>query len=65
MKAADLREKDIPELNKQVMNLLREQFNLRIQHSTGQLAQTHQLNRVRRDIARTRTILREKEGAAA
>ncbi|MCC4263542.1 MULTISPECIES: 50S ribosomal protein L29 [Oceanimonas] len=63
MKAQDLREKSVEELNQELLNLLREQFNLRMQASTGQLAQTHNLKTVRRDIARVKTVLNEKAGA--
>jgi large subunit ribosomal protein L29 len=63
MKAQDLREKSVAELNEELMNLLREQFNLRMQAATGQLQQTHTLKAVRRDIARVKTVLNEKAGA--
>lgn len=63
MKAQDLRQKSVEELNKELLGLLREQFNLRIQASTGQLAQTHTVKQVRRDIARVKTVLNEKAGA--
>lgn len=63
MKAVELREKTVEELNTELLNLLREQFNLRMQGSTGQLSQTHLLKNVRRDIARVKTILTEKAGA--
>ncbi|PJC85756.1 50S ribosomal protein L29 [Vibrio sp. HA2012] len=63
MKAQDLREKSVAELNDELMNLLREQFNLRMQAATGQLQQTHTLKAVRRDIARVKTVLNEKAGA--
>ncbi|GAA3545370.1 MULTISPECIES: 50S ribosomal protein L29 [Zobellella] len=63
MKAQDLREKSVEELNQELLGLLREQFNLRIQASTGQLAQTHNLKNVRRDIARVKTVLNQKAGA--
>ncbi|ANP63516.1 MULTISPECIES: 50S ribosomal protein L29 [Vibrio] len=63
MKAQDLREKSVEELNAELMNLLREQFNLRMQAATGQLQQTHALKAVRRDIARVKTVLTEKAGA--
>lgn len=63
MKAQDLREKSVEELNAELMNLLREQFNLRMQAATGQLQQTHTLKAVRRDIARVKTVLTEKAGA--
>ena len=45
------------------LGLLRAQFNLRIQKSTGQLNQTHTIKQVRRDIARVKTVLNEKAGA--
>ncbi|ATG75464.1 50S ribosomal protein L29 [Zobellella denitrificans] len=63
MKAQDLREKSVEELNQELLGLLREQFNLRMQASTGQLAQTHNLKKVRRDIARVKTVLNQKAGA--
>ena len=60
MKAAELKEKSVEELNAELLNLLREQFNLRMQYSTGQLEKTDQLKKVRRNIARVKTILTEK-----
>lgn len=63
MNAAELREKSAEELNNTLLELLQEQFNLRMQNSTGQLSQTHQLRTVRRNIARVKTILTEKAGA--
>ena len=63
MKAQDLREKNVEELNAELLNLLREQFNLRMQAATAQLQQTHTLKAVRRDIARVKTVLTEKAGA--
>jgi large subunit ribosomal protein L29 len=63
MKAQDLREKSVDELNSELLNLLKEQFNLRMQAATGQLQQTHTLKVVRRDIARVKTVLTEKAGA--
>ncbi|WP_018693992.1 50S ribosomal protein L29 [Algicola sagamiensis] len=63
MKASDLREKSVEELKAELLDLLREQFNLRMQASTGQLAQTHMLKQVRRDIARVKTVLTQKAGA--
>ncbi|OOV86053.1 50S ribosomal protein L29 [Oceanospirillum linum] len=62
MKAAELREKSVQELNEQLETLLRDQFNLRMQKGTGQLNQTHLLQQVRRDIARVKTLLKEKAG---
>ena len=63
MKTAELKEKNAEELNAELLNLLREQFNLRMQHSTGQLEKTDQLRKVRRSIARVKTILTEKADA--
>ncbi len=63
MKASELKVKSVEELNAELLGLLREQFNLRMQAATGQLAQTHLLKTVRRDIARVKTILAEKAGA--
>ncbi len=63
MNTVELREKSVEELNNTLLELLREQFNLRMQNSTGQLAQTHLLKNVRRDIARVKTILNQKAGA--
>ncbi len=63
MKAQDLREKSVEELNTELLGLLKEQFNLRMQAATGQLQQTHTLKAVRRDIARVKTVLTEKAGA--
>jgi large subunit ribosomal protein L29 len=60
MTTTELKEKNLEELNEELLNLLREQFNLRMQHSTGQLEKTDQLRKVRRNIARVKTILTEK-----
>lgn len=63
MKASELKEKSVEELKAELLELLREQFNLRMQLSTGQLAQTHLLRKTRRNIARVKTVLNEKAGA--
>jgi len=63
MNAQDLRAKSVEELNAELVSLLREQFNLRMQAATGQLQQTHNLKTVRRDIARVKTVLTEKASA--
>jgi len=60
MKASELKAKSVEELNAELLGLLREQFNYRMQASTGQLAQTHVLRTVRRNIARVKTIITEK-----
>jgi len=62
MKASELRNKDTAELNKELESLLRAQFSLRMQAATQQLSNTSQLGKVRRDIARVRTVLRQKAG---
>lgn len=62
MKAQDLRTKSVEELNAELVNLLGEQFKLRMQTATGQLQQTHQAKQERRDIARVKTVLTEKAG---
>ncbi|HSD36894.1 MAG TPA: 50S ribosomal protein L29 [Rhodocyclaceae bacterium] len=60
MKASEIRSKKAEELQTELLGLLKEQFSLRMQHATQQLASSAQLLRVRRDIARVRTIMREK-----
>jgi len=60
MKASELREKSVDDLQKELNGLLREQFNLRMQKGTGQLSLTHRVSQVRREIARVKTILSEK-----
>ena len=67
MNAQDLRQKEEGELREELSELLKEQFNLRMQRGIGQLTTPHDLRRVRRDIARVRTVLNEKknEGEAA
>ena len=62
MKATELRDKSPEDLNKQLLTLREEQFKLRMQKSTGQLGQTHLLQRTQRDIARVKTVLSEKAG---
>lgn len=62
MNTTELREKSVEELNTELTNLLREQFNLRMQNSTGQLEQTAQIKTVRRSIARVKTIMTQKAG---
>jgi large subunit ribosomal protein L29 len=62
MKAQELSEKSVEELNKELLSQLEGQFKLRMQASTGQLNQTHLLKQTRRDIARLKTVLRQKAG---
>jgi len=61
MNASELRAKSRDDLLKELINLRKEQFNLRIQQATGQLARADQYRNVRRDIARLKTVLREFE----
>ena len=60
MKSSELRAKNGDELRKELNDLLRAQFGLRMQHASQQLSNTSQMKKVRRDIARVRTVLREK-----
>jgi large subunit ribosomal protein L29 len=60
MEPSELRGKNGEELQKELEGLLRAQFGLRMQVATQQLANTSQLKKVKRDIARVRTIMREK-----
>ena len=62
MKAAELREKTVEQLNEELISLLRDQFNYRMQKATGQLNQTHLMKQTQRDIARIKTVLNEKAG---
>lgn len=62
MKASELREKSVEELNGELLNHLKEQFKLRMQAATGQLGQTHLLKQTRRDVARIKTVLKQKAG---
>ena len=65
MKAADLLGKTADELNESLLGLKKEQFNLRFQQSRGQLEDTSQFRRIRRDIARIRTIMSDRRDSAA
>ncbi|MCC7006517.1 MAG: 50S ribosomal protein L29 [Ottowia sp.] len=60
MKASEIRGKNLVDLNKELSNLLKAQFNLRMQKATQQLQNTSQLKLVRRDIARVLTVVNEK-----
>ncbi len=63
MKATELRQKTKPELQAILLDLSREQFNLRMQKATGQLSKSDQVKKVRRDIARIQTVLTQMVGA--
>ena len=61
MAKKDIHEMSVEDLNQQLLDLRKEQFNLRMQQGSGQLTQPHQLRRVRRDIARTKFVLGDKK----
>lgn len=63
MKASELRQKNDAELDKELLDLRKAQFSLRMQVATQQLNNTSQLGKVRKDIARIKTIQREKATA--
>ena len=60
MNAVELRKKSADELAKHLVELQQEQFKLRMSKATGQLSRTHRLLEVRREIARTRTVMEQK-----
>lgn len=62
MKASELQQKKSGELNDMLIALRKEQFTLRMQHGTGQLGSPHELRKVRRNIARVKTVLNQKLG---
>ncbi len=62
MKSNELREKSVEELNAALGDELKQQFKLRMQHSTGQLNESHLVKDVRRNIARIKTVLNQKAG---
>ncbi len=61
MKANEIREKSAEDLVQELEALHKEQFNLRMQNATGQLTRSSEIKRVRRDIARIKTIKNEKK----
>lgn len=65
MKASELRQKDAAELETRLLELRKEQFSLRMQHGTGQLGTPHEMRRVRKDIARLKTVLNQKQDEKA
>jgi large subunit ribosomal protein L29 len=64
MKSADARAMTPDQLQEELLKLKKEQFNLRFQRATGQMEKTHRVNEVRKDIARIKTMLREKTAPA-
>ncbi|OOZ36664.1 50S ribosomal protein L29 [Solemya velesiana gill symbiont] len=65
MKVSELREKNPAELEESLLDLRKEQFNLRMQQGTGQLARPSEMNRVRKEIARIKTVLNEQKAGEA
>jgi large subunit ribosomal protein L29 len=63
MNANELRQKNSDDLTEELLGLRREQFNLRMQQATGQLVRSDQYKKVRRDIARIKTVLHERDGS--
>ena len=64
MDANELRGKSVDELNEELIALRREQFNLRMQKATGELTHNHEHRRVKKDIARIKTVMNELGRAA-
>jgi large subunit ribosomal protein L29 len=64
MKAADIRAMTIDQIDDEVLKLKKEQFNLRFQRATGQLENTSRVREVRRDIARLKTVAKNKRPGA-
>jgi large subunit ribosomal protein L29 len=64
MKAPDIRPMTVDQIDDEVLKLKKEQFNLRFQRATGQLENTSRVREVRRDIARLKTVARQKRAAA-
>jgi large subunit ribosomal protein L29 len=65
MKIDDVRRMTPDQLSDQLIQLKKEQFNLRFQAATGQMEKTHRVNEIRKDIARIKTVLRGKAAAVA
>lgn len=65
MRANELQQKNTGELKDVLLDLREEQFKLRMQHGTGQLGSPHELRRVRKDIARVKTVLNSKQDEKA
>jgi len=62
MKASELREKSVEELQEQLIELRKQQLSMRMEQATGQLGETHKVREVRRDVARVKTVLAQKAG---
>tara|TARA_E500000331_G_C16669010_1_gene460343 strand:+ start:150 stop:368 length:219 start_codon:yes stop_codon:yes gene_type:complete len=65
MAVAELREKDEQELHEELLKLRKEQFGLRMQEASGQLGQVHLLRQVKKEIARVKTIIVERQSLSS
>ncbi len=65
MQASELRNKTVSELSDELLALRKEQFNLRMQKATGQMTSNHLIKNVRRNIARAKTVLKQKVSESA
>ena len=65
MAVAELREKDEQELHEELLKLRKEQFGLRMQEASGQLGQVHLLRQVKKEIARVKTIIVERQSMSS
>ena len=65
MKASDLRSKSLEELQEELVDLRREQFNVRMQQATGESTKPHEHSRVRKNIARVKTVIAEQKNVAS
>jgi len=63
MKVSQFKDKSVADLQSELLALMKELFNLRIQKGLGQFSQTHLFRNVKKNIARIKTVLREKEGS--
>ena len=64
MKASELQQKSVEELQEELLKLRREQLDLRMQKATGQLGQTHLVRKARRDVATIKTVLNSKKAGS-
>lgn len=62
MKASELKEKTLEALKQEHLDLLEQQFKMRMKQASGQLPKSHELGQMRRNIARVKTVIREKQG---
>ena len=65
MKASELREKSLAELEELLLELRKEQFNLRMQQGTGQLSRPSEMTQARKNVARVKTIMNEQKAGRA